>query len=199
MDSSAENCDFLCTVLPCFFEGLGVFAGVFAGIFAGTVISLLINRHIDKKSQAYAVRALNFELQYNIGKVDGFLEELSKYKTAVVEGHVSMSGYYGFFRFSDIFSAASVQLYQNGFLAEHLSVELVAKLQDAIYTLSATGQPFINNSVERNRVEALEHPALWETTTKQRALDDIRYWNEKFEEHKKSFQDVIDALPKKNK
>ena len=195
MDEEAAGvCNFWCQVLPSFFEGLGIAVGVVAGIVAGTVITILVNKKANAEVKTHAVRALKFELEYNINKVDEFLNELNRYKASVIEGHVSMSQYFGFFRFSDIFNAASVQLYQNGFLAKHLTIEQVAKLQDAIYALSVSGQQFLNSNVEKNRVEATVSPENWEVVTKQRALNEIRYWEDKFQEHKSSFQDVIESL-----
>jgi DNA-binding transcriptional regulator YdaS (Cro superfamily) len=175
-----------------FFEGLGIIIG----IIAGTIITILVNKHSEKKFKKYLVKTLKFELDYNIQKLTDFLNELEKYNAAVLEGPASMSNYFGYFRFSDIFSAAITQLYQNGFLAQHLTIEQIAKLQDAIYDLQAKSEPFINQNIANIRQDAINQAILWERVTKPEALRQIRFWKEKFETFENTFKDIENSISK---
>ncbi|MBN8521515.1 MAG: hypothetical protein J0L77_06445 [Alphaproteobacteria bacterium] len=190
-DIAFLSCEFWNEMMPSFFEGFGIVLGIVIGV----LINILVNDRVNNSIKNKAKKALVFELNCNLVKIDEFLRELNNYEQKVISGHVEMSKYYGYFKFSDIFSATCIQLYQNGFFAEYLGsqdkMHVMSGLQNAINSLSVSSEQMINNSIESNRVSASKKSELWETETKPKAFNEIQFWRKKLTEGKKSFEDVV--------
>jgi uncharacterized membrane-anchored protein YhcB (DUF1043 family) len=59
---------------------LEYFLGVLSSIVAGIIINLVIASIIKKNSQRQSINNLKFEIEYNIKKINEFLEDLNNYR-----------------------------------------------------------------------------------------------------------------------
>ena len=64
-------------------QGVGSVVGVFLGVVAGTAVTVLTHRVQERRARKRQVRNLSFELRLNIKKIDGWLDELARYRNAV--------------------------------------------------------------------------------------------------------------------
>ena len=77
-----------------FLQGFGVFLGVICGT-AVTLVVVYINKRKNLNQQ---IKNLKFELDYNIKKLDSWIEEVEKYRNAV--NGDALGSYYGEFDLS---------------------------------------------------------------------------------------------------
>jgi len=62
-----------------------IFLGVLSGIVAGVIINLVVVSIIQKNSQKQSINNLKFEIEYNIKKINEFLEELTNYRIKIMQ------------------------------------------------------------------------------------------------------------------
>jgi len=163
-----------------------VFFGVFAGIIAGVGIHLgieLIRGCIARKKM---VKNLKFEIDFNIGKIDSFLEELGRYRDKVTGD--SLFNYFGYFNLSKVIITTMFQMFLNGSIYKYLKYEDIVKLQNFITDFSLSTEQYINNQIKWNK-ENIKTPGI-----KQLAITDIEFWDRKFKENKRALQEVKEKL-----
>ncbi|MBU4449891.1 MAG: hypothetical protein KKE35_01205, partial [Actinobacteria bacterium] len=89
-----------------------VFSGVLAGIVAGVAINIIINRVTIKNINKDWRNNLKFEINYNIKKLESFIEEVVKYRNKV--NGDSLDSYFGYFPLSKVLISTSNQIFNNG-------------------------------------------------------------------------------------
>lgn len=157
-----------------FLQGFGVFLGVIAGI----AINIGVQRYLAWRDQKQKVENLKFELDFNTRKLDGFLQELVKYRNAV--NAESMNTYFTYFDLSRIISATAYNMLYSGLLYKYLSYEAIAQLQAILSGLSVQNENFMNQQILQNKLNF----------QKQKAAADVDYWEHTFKDYKKTLEEI---------
>ena len=180
-----------------FFQGLGQFTGVFLGVVAGTIVTILVHRWFSSRAESNQLRNFIFELELNAKKLEGWLEELTKYRNAV--NGDSLLTYFGYFKFSSFIGVTASQLHGSGAIYKYLSHEHIGQLQEVYNTLSINGEHYINNQIEQRKqtlaaLKENDQEELWQTWLKPQVVSDINFWEEKLKSHLKSVRSVIEVI-----
>jgi len=162
----------------------GLFFGVLAGILAGIGINIgidFVRKCIVKKK---IIKNLKFEIDFNIEKINSFLEELDKYRDKVTGD--SLSSYFGYFNLSKVILTTLVQMFFTGEIYNNLdNNEDIRKLQNFSSDFSSGTEQYMNNQINWNRTNIQTNPSV-----KQFAMGGIEYWRSKFNENKKNLQSI---------
>jgi hypothetical protein len=157
-----------------FLQGFGVFLGVIAGV----VVNIGVQRYLIWRSQSQTVRNLKFELDFNIRKLDRFLEQMVAYRNAVNAD--SLSTYFAYFDLSRIISATTYNMLYSGLLYKYLSYEDIAQLQAILSGLSVQNENFMNNQILQNKLNF----------QKQKAAADVDLWERMFKDYKRTLEEI---------
>ncbi len=166
-----------------FYNGLGIAVGVFVGVVGGTGVALVTQWVSQKRSESQQVSNLRFELDLNVKKIDGWLEEITRYRNAV--NAQNLNTYFGYFDLSRFLMVTSNNLLYSGLLFKHLDYEDIGKLQVISSELSASGQSVLNNAIEQFKVNF----------DQAKAAENVNFWEGKFREHKQTLQRILQKLP----
>lgn len=180
-----------------FVQGLGQFTGVFLGVIAGTIVTILVHKWFTNRAESNQLGNFKFELELNAKKLEGWLEELTKYRNAV--NGDSLLTYFGYFKLSTFIGVTAFQLHGSGAIYKYLSHELIGQLQEVYNELSINGENYINNQIEQRKqtLAALNErgqEGLWQTWLKPQVVNDINFWEERFKSHLKSVRSVIEVI-----
>ena len=161
-----------------FLQGLGFSAGVFLGIVAGTAVTLLVSYCQQRLRDRRQVRNLDFELRMNIKKIDGWLEELDRYRNAV--NGDSLHDWFGYFDLRNSVSPTANAMFVSGLMYNTLSHEQIEPLQAVLQELSPVGEETMNGQLrasreEFNRLRVQRNPALWHSITKPEAVRRVNF------------------------
>ncbi len=187
------------TNLQAFFQGFGIFFGVFIGIVSGFAINFLIKYFESRGSKKQEIKNLVFELEINIEKIKGWLEETVKYRNAV-NGDDILS-YFGYFNFATAISVTANSLFTRGRLYEILSHKQISELQAMFNELSNTGENYFNNKIKQ-RVESLlaeekdKRLEFFRSILKKNIIKDINFLEGKLNDHHKSLTEIVAYLKK---
>lgn len=154
-----------------------VFFGVFAGIISGVLINLFIDFVKDRVIKKRIKKNLKFEIDFNLKKIDSFLEELNEYRNKVNAD--CLNNYFGYFNLSKIISITMFQMFNNGLVYKYLNHEDIAVLQNFLSDFSFGTENYMNNQIKWNK-DNHSNPDI-----KQIASEDISFWEKKFKENKK--------------
>ena len=137
-------------------QGFGVFLGVVAGVF----VTLGVQWANIRFKRTKHIERLAFEFSFNVKKLDGWIDELTKYRNAI--NGDTLSTYYGYFDLSRAIYPTANELFQNGTLFDLLSTDDIAKLQVIASELSVSGETNLNNKIKQhktnfNKQEAVTH------------------------------------------
>ena len=173
-----------------FFSGLGVFVGV----LAGTTVTFLAALALRKWNESQQVQNLKFELNFNIKKMDGWLDEITNYRNAV--NGDTLKTYFGYFDLSRIISVSANNMLLTGLLYSHLDEDSIANLQVIFSEFSQSGEQIINNQVTQNKQNFIVGSAAnqWVTQFKPIAVSNIDFWEKKFRDHKATLQRIVASL-----
>jgi hypothetical protein len=170
-----------------FLQGFGVFLGVIAGVVI-TILTQLIN---DKIRESQKVKNLKFELKLNIKKIDKWSEELNKYRNAV--NGDTFDSYFGYFNLSRFVTVTANEMFQTGLLYKYLDHDAIEKLQIISTEFSVAWEELLNKEIAQNRDKAIQEPTSW-TTMKKQITSKVNFWDNKFKEHKKALEDILNKL-----
>lgn len=175
----------------------GEFTGVFLGILAGTAVTILVQKWERFLQKGQAISNLQFEIDLNIKKLEGWLQELVKYRNAL--NTESLNDYFGYFKLSSAVGVIAFQLHQSGLIYEYLSHEQIGQLQEVFNDLSHNGETFLNNQIFQRKQELgiardLGHFTLWQQDVKPKIGREIDYWEEKFKTHITTLRAISAAL-----
>ena len=165
-------------------NGLGIVIGVLAGIIAGTVITVVERRVSQGRTERLWLGYLRYEINLNIQKIDGWLQELQRYRNAVNAS--DLADYAGYFDLSRFLMVTANNLLNAGLLYKHLSYQHIGSLQAAAGELSIFWENYMNNQINENRAQFVQSKAARE----------VNFWEQKFNQHKSALQDIVAKLSK---
>lgn len=177
-------------------EGLGAGLGVLLGIVVGVVISICVRRWEQRQARNAQFKSLSAEMRFNVGKIEAWIEELARCRTAITEDR--LHDWYGFFDLqSSVFRVAEAVL-TSGLIHERLDFELIKNLQNTASELSPMGSDYMNRQFMEERDRFLEYyrqmnNELW-MHRKPEALRLVEFWEDKLKRHQATFTSAIDAL-----
>ena len=156
--------------------------GVFLGVLAGTAVTILVQKFFDHESKKQKERNLKFEFEFNIKKIDHFLEEITKYRNAV--NGDNLTEYFGYFDLSRVISVTANSMFLDGSLYNLLDHEDIGKLQVFFSEFSLNGENYMNNQLIQHR----------NNFDKKKAVNDVNFWEEKFKSSKKTIEEVLKKI-----
>jgi hypothetical protein len=180
-----------------FASGLGQVVGVFLGVVAGVCITLAVEIVRSRQSRKQELANLKFEINVNIEKINGWLNEVKKWRNAINADNLPQ--YFGYFNLSSAIFATAGSLFIAGKLYNALSYEHIAKLQEVYKDLSIFGEQYLNNQIQQKK-QLLAHllnnglEAEWQRTLKPQCAQDVEFWEKKFESHKNALLEVREAI-----
>jgi hypothetical protein len=164
--------------------------GVFLGVVGGVATILTANCINEKRKESQKVRNLKYELELNIDKVDKWLEEITKYRNAV--NGDNLVNYFGYFDLSRFISVTANNLFQMGLLYKYLDRDSIGKLQIIYSEFSLSGENYLNNQIIQNKTKAANQ--IIQLHVKRDVITTIDFWEDKFKEHKKTLESVLEKL-----
>jgi len=167
-----------------------VFSGVLAGIVAGVAINIIINWVTIKNINKDWRNNLKFEINYNIKKLESFIEEVVKYRNKV--NGDSLDSYFGYFPLSKVLISTSNQIFNNGLVYRFLKDDDIKQLQDFLSEFNLYGENYINNQIKYNK-ELFKNIDL-RSEIKRKIISDIDFWEEKFKAYKKFLIELIKKI-----
>ncbi|NCO31686.1 hypothetical protein GW891_02525 [bacterium] len=165
-----------------------VFFGVFSGIIAGVIINLTVVSIIKRNSQKQSIDNLKFEIDYNIKKINEFLEELNNYRNK--NNADNINNYFGYFSLSKVILTTAIQMFNNGLIYKFLNHDFVEKLQNFSIDFSLGSENFMNNQIKYNQSN-YSLPDI-----KKIVNDQITFWENKFKENRKNLEEIKNELKK---
>ena len=153
--------------------------GVFLGVLAGAAVTLLVQWVVERRKEKQKVKNLKFELEFDIRKIDKFLDEITRYRNAV--NGETLDTYAGYFDLSRIICVTANDMFLSGLLYKYLSHDDIGKLQVIFSEFSINGENYINNQISQNKANF----------DKKKAVMDVDFWEKKFKEHKQTLQDIV--------
>lgn len=104
-----------------------VFFGVFAGIIAGIAINFAIEALRNYKINRKMVKNLKFEIEFNIKKIDSFLDDLKRYRQHINSD--SPYEYFGMLKFSGLLKTTLQQMFLDRSVYKLFGYEDIERLQ----------------------------------------------------------------------
>ena len=84
--------------LEVLFRSLGAGLGVLVGIVVGVLISIFVRRWEQRNARDAQFKSLIAEMRFNVGKIEAWLDELVRCRSAIVEDR--LHDWYGFSTFT---------------------------------------------------------------------------------------------------
>lgn len=183
-----------------FLQGLGLFTGVFLGVIAGVAITFVVERIKEKRNWKQELKNLRFELDTNIVKIEGWLQEVGKWRNAVNGDNFAM--YYGYFNLSSAIIATTNTLFMAGRLYDALPNEHITKLQEVFKDLSIIGEQYLNNQIAQKKqllaqLNTSGNQVEWHRSLKQQCILEIDFWEAKFKAHRDALAIVSKTVKEK--
>lgn len=157
--------------------------GVFLGVLAGTAVTLLTQWIIQRRREGQKLKNLKFEFELNIKKIDRWLKEITAYRNAVNGDTLHM--YAGYFDLSRFVSVTANDMFLTGLLYRYLDHDDIGNLQVLFSEFSLYGENYLNNQIALNKANF----------NKAKAVQDVNFWEKKFEDHKKTLEQILKKLP----
>lgn len=157
--------------------------GVFLGVLAGTAVTLLTQWIIQRRRESQKLKNLKFEFELNIKKIDRWLKEITAYRNAVNGDTLHM--YAGYFDLSRFVSVTANDMFLTGLLYRYLDHDDIGNLQVLFSEFSLYGENYLNNQIAQNKANF----------NKAKAVQDVNFWEKKFEDHKKTLEQILKKLP----
>ena len=173
--------------------------GVFLGVLAGTTVTVLAGIFFQRRNQKQEARNLRLEFELNILRIDGWLDDLKRYRNAL--NGDSLHTYIGYFDLSKVVSATANAMFQSGMLYKKLSLGQIGKLQVLFANFSFAGEQVMNNQLTEAK-QAFEecrssnNMERWTTQLKPEAVGHLDFWEETFKEHRNTLDQIVRSLPK---
>jgi len=165
-----------------------VFFGVFSGIVVGVIINLAVVSIVKNNSEKQLINNLKFEIEYNIKKIDKFLEKLINYRN--MTNADNLNNYFDYYNLSKVIFITANQMFNDGLIYKYLNYESIEKLQNFSIDFSLGSENFMNNQIKYNQSN-YSSPDIKKTVN-----DQITFWENKFKENKKNLEEIKNKLKK---
>ncbi len=152
---------------------------LFLGIVAGAAIWLLTGWIHSSQQSKQSLHNLKFEIKYNISKIEGWLEGLTRYRNAVNSD--SLHRFYVYFDLSHIVTNTTNEMLVSGRLYEYLVQEEIGTLLRFLNDCSFPSERYMMNQLDEN-IKSFD---------KKKASGDVDYWEGKFKQHKKQLESIL--------
>lgn len=170
---------------------------VFLGVIAGTAVTVLVGLYFQRRKETQQTRNLRFELELDIKKIETWLEEIKRYRNAV--NGDSLHTYFGYFDLSRIVFVTANAMLQSGLLYKKLSHDEIGKLQVISSEFTVYGEQYLFNQLtqtkrllEQCRTE--NQIGRWASELKPEAVANVDFWERKFQDHKRSLEEIVRSL-----
>ena len=173
-----------------FLQGFGVFLGVVAGV----AVNLIVQYMILKKTELQFKQNLKFEITLNISKIDKWLKEIERYRNSVNAD--ALDNYYGYFDLSRFITNTANEMFRSGLLYKYLNHKAIEQLQVISSEFSFFGENFFNNQINQYKHQATTQEDWW--NIKKEVIQNIDFWEKKFENHKEALKNIICVLKTKS-
>ena len=164
-----------------FFEGLGVAVGLIGGIGVWIVYHLWVRSGTEKT----LVRNVVSEFRMNIKQIDTLLGEFNKCRTAI--GAQALHKFLGYFDLSRCNWMATNRVFSSGLIYKYLKENDIDKLLGMFQALRVDRSDYMNKRIRESKESTA--PEI-----KTRAIDDINFWERKYEDDKKELEGMIKKL-----
>ncbi len=126
-----------------------VFFGVFAGIIAGIAINFAIEALRNYKINRKMVRNLKFEIEFNIKKIDSFLDDLKRYRQHINSD--SPYEYFGILEFSGLLKTTLQQMFLDRSVYKLFGYENIGRLQTFMADFQSGAVAMIKEIIDKFR------------------------------------------------
>jgi len=167
-----------------------VFSGVFAGIVAGVVINLIVSWIFTKNNNKNWKNNLKFEINYNIKKIESFIDEITEYRNKV--NGDSLDSYFGYFPLSKVLTSTINQIFNNGLAYRFFKDKDIKQLLDFVSEFTYGGEKYINDQIGYNK--GLFKDINLRQYSKGRIIGDIDFWEKKFKSYKEFLNEMLKKL-----
>ena len=161
--------------------------GVFLGVLAGAAITLLTQWINEKRTESQKLKNLRFEFEFNIKKIETWLEEVVKYRNAV--NGDALDTYFGYFDLSRFITITANDMFFSGLLYKLLDHDAIGKLQVIYSEFSLPWENMLNAQITQNKNTAKDVDN-W-PKFKSKVVVDVNFWENKFKEHKKTLENIL--------
>jgi ABC-type lipoprotein release transport system permease subunit len=165
-----------------------VFLGVAAGLAVGVIVNIIVNWLINIFKERKIINYFKYEIDINIEKINSFKTELQKYKEKVLSD--SINTYFGWFYLSEIILTTINQIFYSGLIYRKFNYEDIEELQKFKKDFSISSEKYINDQVKENTTNFVQG----NINVKQRALNQITFWENKFNEHRVKLENIKNKL-----
>ena len=178
-------------------QGIGSAVGVALGVVSGTAVTILAHRFQERRSEKRQVQNLGFELRLNVKKIDGWLEELARYRNAV--NGDNLHNWFGYFDLGKTVSATASAMLTSGLLYNTLVHQHVEALQVVFWELSPAGEKHMNEQFRArreafNQLRRAKNSLLWLNTAKPEAAQLADYWEDRLRGHRATLEEITGAI-----
>lgn len=126
-----------------------VFFGVFAGIIAGIAINFAIEALRNCKINRKMVKNLKFEIEFNIKKIDSFLDDFKRYRQHIDSD--SPYEYFGMLKFSGLLKTTLQQMFLDRSVYKLFGYENIGRLQTFMADFQSDDVARIKGSIDKFR------------------------------------------------
>lgn len=161
--------------------------GVLAGILAGVGINIgidFVRTYIAKKK---TIKYLKFEIDFNMKKLDSFLEKLRTFRARVkLDSIADAADYVGYISLTEIITTTITQMFHDRsiYKKKKLDYEEIGKLQNFVTFFTIDMERFLNNQIQR----VIEHSM--DSDIKKKANKTIDFWENAFKSRKNDLYDI---------
>ncbi len=179
-----------------FLNGLGIVVGVFAGAVAGTLVTIAVQLWWRSAAEKQQKKNLRFELQFNSGKIDSWLDTLAEYRNAINGNTIDTC--FTYFDLSQVISFTIKATLESGLLHRTLTPGHMGQLL-AIFSEFALSEQFMNSQFSQARDEfvssrAEERMAEWDAVGRPKAVKAVDYWEGKLRAHKSTLAEIAASI-----
>ena len=158
--------------------------------------SLTVFKSVDPKRDRCEISAS--KLRLNVRKIDGWLEELARYRNAV--NGDNLHNWFGYFDLGKTVSATASAMLTSGLLYNTLVHHHVEALQVVFWELSPAGEKHMNEQFRArrdafNQLRRAKNSLLWLNTAKPEAAQLADYWEHRLRGHRATLEEITGAIP----
>jgi len=126
-----------------------VFFGVFAGIVAGIFINLAISAIKNYNTQKKLINNLKYEIEFNLKKIDAFLEEFREYRKHI--NGKSPYDYFGIIHMTGLLKTTLEQMFSDRSIYKYFDNENIGRLQTFYSDIQPDTVKRVNDQIQEFR------------------------------------------------
>jgi hypothetical protein len=169
-----------------FFEGFGIVVGIVVGV----IITMATDYAKEKLNETRKIKNFKFEINFNLSKINRWLEQIIKYRNAV--NGDALKHFYEYFDLGRFVNVTANDLFSTGLMYKHLSDDDIGKLQILYNEFTPAWESLINQQINNYKMVAAD-PQQWHNQ-KTDAVSHVDFWESKFKEHKKTLESILKIL-----